>query len=149
MIFGEDEVFVDGGCFDFDTSVIFIRKMNELGLMYKRIYAFELDRVNVQKCKEKLKQIEADNIEVLPLGLWSTDDNLVFEFWENDSSHLSKFESIKDLGKPLWPSNTASERVKVVTLDNCIDEKVTFIKMDIEGVELEALKGAEHILLKE
>ena len=36
--------------------------------------------------------------------------------------------------------------IKAVALDDCISDLVTFIKMDIEGAELEALKGSREIL---
>ena len=39
--------------------------------------------------------------------------------------------------------NCKSIKIEVCSIDNVIDDKVTFIKMDIEGSELEALKGAE------
>lgn len=36
----------------------------------------------------------------------------------------------------------------MVCLDDFLQEKVTFIKMDIEGAEMDALKGAEQTIRK-
>lgn len=37
----------------------------------------------------------------------------------------------------------------IVTIDEDIDEKVTFVKMDIEGFELQALQGAARHIITE
>jgi hypothetical protein len=42
-----------------------------------------------------------------------------------------------------------SIRIQVNAIDNLNLEKVTFIKMDIEGAELNALKGAEKTILRD
>ena len=45
--------------------------------------------------------------------------------------------------------SNATESIKVDTIDNVLHgERVTFIKMDIEGSELEALRGAEESIRK-
>ena len=44
-------------------------------------------------------------------------------------------------------SGNGIQQIEVVKLDELLDgEKVTFIKMDIEGAEYAALKGAEKII---
>jgi hypothetical protein len=43
-------------------------------------------------------------------------------------------------------STDGNIQVKAVKLDDVITEKVTYIKMDIEGGELSALEGAQRIL---
>ena len=41
-------------------------------------------------------------------------------------------------------------RIPVDSIDNvCSGDKVTFIKMDIEGSEMEALKGAENVIKRD
>lgn len=39
--------------------------------------------------------------------------------------------------------------IETVALDELIDERVTFLKMDIEGAEAEAIKGAKNIIQKD
>lgn len=46
--------------------------------------------------------------------------------------------------------NPVVDDIKVDKLDNLVkNEKVDYIKMDIEGAELSALKGAEKIILRD
>ena len=42
--------------------------------------------------------------------------------------------------------NIQLESVECVPLDTVVSEKVTFIKMDIEGSEMRALSGARHLI---
>lgn len=37
-------------------------------------------------------------------------------------------------------------KIEVVSLDSVIQEKVTFIKMDIEGSEIKALQGSRNLI---
>ena len=77
---------------------------------------------------------------VIEKGMWSSSG--VVNFYENESfpgsNHVS-FES-------------ATRTIEVSTIDNILDElavdKLDFIKMDIEGSEVEALKGAKDTIIK-
>lgn len=62
----------------------------------------------------------------------------------SDASGVLHFN--QDAGSASSVTKEGSEIITVDTLDTIIKEKVTFIKMDLEGWELNALKGAaEHI----
>ncbi len=60
------------------------------------------------------------------------------------------FRELCDFGFPqsqIYRTSDNVERVIVRTIDNVLDgQKATFIKMDIEGAELVALKGAKKTL---
>ena len=77
-----------------------------------------------------------EKVELINAGLWSKDTYLAFHSAEYGGSHIVESDE-KD-----------GAQVKVVALDSCIRGKVTFIKMDIEGAELEALKGAKQLIMK-
>lgn len=135
--FQQNEVFIDGGCFDFETSRLFLENMKHLGLYCKKIYAFEPDNKNFKRCEQKIKKLAIDNVKLINAGMWSTNTSLHFSEEGTGSSHISKGEAEK------------FRTISVISLDQYVTEKITFIKMDIEGAETEALKGAEYILKRD
>lgn len=56
--------------------------------------------------------------------------------------------SVSELGenKEVDPEVDSKEAIESVSLDDFVCEgRITYIKMDIEGAEMEALRGAAHI----
>lgn len=128
MKFEDGEVFVDGGCFDFETSKFLLQRCK-----VKHIYAFEPDKNNLIKVEGGIKETGFDNVTVFNKGLWDKEDKLYFNASGDILSHVTSSGSNEDM-------------IEVVALDEVIDEKVTFIKMDIEGSELKALEGAKNLI---
>jgi len=125
-----EEIFIDAGCFDFGTSLEFIEYC---GGNYKKIIAFEPNPEQYLICKSNAGNIRDAIIE--PYGLYN----------ENAELLLSK----QGAGSHISDNTDDTVKIKVVKLDDVLNgEKVTFIKMDIEGAELNALKGAEQTILK-
>ena len=124
----DGEVFVDGGCYDLETSEILMSKCKP-----DKIYAFEPDERNFEKIKEKISENNYKNVILQGKGLWNKSDSLYFNASGDILSHVS---------------DEGEDRIEVTALDETIDEKVTFIKMDIEGSELCALEGAKKIIQK-
>ena len=138
----ENEIFVDAGSFDGRTSILFSEWCQKSNQLTKRIsvYAFEPDKKNASKCStnlsEKLEFPEmGGEFTVIEKGLWSQKKTISFQSSANGTSKVS------DQGE--W-------KIEVDRLDNMIsiDEPITFIKMDLEGSEYEALLGARNIIEK-
>ncbi|MCH5250058.1 MAG: FkbM family methyltransferase [Lachnospiraceae bacterium] len=124
------EVFIDGGCFSGFSSLGFIKWCNE---KFEKIYAFEPDSINLLKCKKVLADY-ADKCEIIPKGLWDSTKDLRF-------ANLGAGDScISDDGNIIIP---------VTNLDEVVKEKVTFLKLDIEGAEYKALLGARKIIKRD
>jgi FkbM family methyltransferase len=124
--FENNSIFIDGGGFDGDTSLKFIDKTNN---KYKKILFFEPDKVSFLKAKENLKNFE--NIEFYEKGLYS-------------KASTFKFNSLGGLGSNI--DDNGNITIQVAAIDEILDEKANYIKMDVEGAELEALKGAKKQL---
>ncbi len=123
----ENETIVDLGAYDGDT----IREFTGVtGGKYKKIIAFEPDAKNYRKLCAKTEALE--NIERYNLGAWDKKETLFFQKKKGRNSHQA------DEGIP----------VEFDSVDNIANEKITFIKMDIEGAELKALEGAKHTITK-
>lgn len=130
----ENEVFVDAGALNLETSLRFMEECRNSHVHNYRIYAFEPDAASYERCKDMLKNMPNVFIKLYHAGLWSEDTTLYFEETGNAASRISKEKT--------------RTSIKAAALDSCISEPVTFIKMDIEGAELEALKGSREIIKK-
>ncbi len=128
----EDEVFVDAGALTLETSLRFIEECRKNHIQHYRIHAFEPDYVSYGKCINMLKDMPDAAIQLYDAGLWSENTTLYFAETGNAASRISMEQT--------------GTLIKTVALDSCISDPVTFIKMDIEGAELEALKGSREIL---
>ena len=130
----EDEVFVDAGALNLETSLRFMEECRNSHVQNYKIHAFEPDSVSYEKCMGMLKGMPDADIKLYNAGLWGEDTTLYFKESGNAASRISKEET--------------GTSIKTVALDYCISGPVTFIKMDIEGAELEALKGSREIIKK-
>jgi len=119
----QDTIFVDCGGYDGDTSEEFIKRYPK----YKKIYFFEPSKINMLKAQKRLNNLR--NIEFIELGVSDKSSLLHFDFSSGSSSKIS---------------NDGEVEISVIPLDDYLTkEPKTFIKMDLEGWELKALKGAE------
>lgn len=123
----DGEIFVDGGCYDFETSKILMTQCKP-----QIVYAFEPEAANYSSIKETIKSYSQCEVQLINRGLW-------------DKSDVLHFVANKDCSQI---AACGDEIVEVVALDEVISGNVTFIKMDIEGAEMNALKGAQQIIKK-
>jgi FkbM family methyltransferase len=134
----EMEAFVDVGAYNGDTVFDFLKRTNN---KFDSIFAFELDNKNFKEMAQSVDKLGSlkDKIKLYNLGLLDEEKNVYYE--TGGSGMQSTFINV---------INTASDCGKTVRLSDVLkNEKVTFIKMDIEGSEPQALSGAEKIIKKQ
>lgn len=123
--------FVDGGAFDGDTIEDFVKH----DISFREIYCFEPDSKNRNALEKRIKRLNLGcPMTLFPLGLNDTFEMLKFEESGKASSAFSENGNIC---------------IQTVPLDRILKNKpISYIKMDIEGSELNALKGCEDIISK-
>ena len=138
-----DEIIVDAGAHKGETVKTLI---NIFPTSIKRIYLFEPAPKTMIELKRAIADTEYD---IIPYQYGLSKESGQAEFFYNPTwpgtSHLLVNHE-KDSSKEL--ANDISIIVETRKLDDIIpeDEKVTFIKMDIEGAEYDALKGAKETI---
>lgn len=129
----ENESFVDCGCFDGSTAFRFAAWCSTAG--YDKIWAFEPDEQSYQNCKKTLSVL--GNCEVYPFGISDKPETVSFEANGREDARIVKENN----------AGVNVHTINTITLDEFLkDQKVTFIKMDIEGAEFDALVGAKNII---
>ncbi len=126
MNLNDNEVYFDCGAKDGDTAILFhdIRRGK-----YKKIIAFEPDEENFNKMSKNLERYE--QIMCVKAGVGGREEKLSFNGCKGGHSSFG---------------NSGECTAEIVPIDKYIDEKPTLIKMDIEGYELEALRGSKSVL---
>jgi FkbM family methyltransferase len=135
----EDESFVDVGAYNGDTLLDFIKKSNE---KFASIFAFELDKQNFEDMESAVNKMDykiKKKIKLYNSGL--LDEEKYVSYTSGGSG--SESTCINIIG-------TTTNKGKTVRLSDVLkNDKITYIKMDVEGSELKALYGAEEIIKKQ
>jgi len=124
----DHESFVDIGAFNGDTIRDFIDRTQS---KFDNIFSFEVDKINFSLLENNVKQMSNhDKIKIFNLGIWDSECDITYSIG-NSQSTIGKGEGAGH----------------VVLLDDVLkNKKITFIKMDIEGAEPRALRGARNII---
>ena len=124
-----EEIFVDVGAYYGETAIDFVRCFGRD--CYKKIYCYEITPNVIEKMKENLKDYQ--NIEIVNKAVGEGKGKVFLEKnLTSDSANQTKL--------------SGEVEIEQVSLDDDIKDKISMIKMDIEGGEKAALKGCvEHI----
>lgn len=114
------EVFIDVGGFDGATSLEFSRLCKE----YEHIHIFEPDKKNIAMIQKNLGSVR--DVTLHKIGLSDVKQTLSFISHGSDSRIAESGENSIEVGP----------------LDQAVAGAISFIKIDIEGGEINAIKGA-------
>ncbi len=123
-----DEIYVDLGAYTGDT----VRELlSHTEGRYSRIYAVEPNKRNFRKLSEYAEGME--NVTLIHAAAWSENKTLYFS---------------KSGGRMPHPTQEGIETA-AVSVDNVLNGGIcTYIKMDVEGSEAEAIEGARETITR-
>lgn len=130
----DQEVFANVGALLGECAIEFANACREKGFSYKEIINFEPDPNNFVQLSANMAQLP--HVRCLPYGLWSQESRL--RFYNPDQAHA---------GTPGRLDESGEIEVEVRGLDELLpDAEITLMKMDVEGAEMEALRGAAETI---
>jgi FkbM family methyltransferase len=132
----EGDIVFDCGAYCGASSYAFSQRIGKSG----KVLAFEPDPQNFNALQSNLKRHQLDNVVAIPMGIWSSCGE--FEF-EAEGSLGSALTSVMDRKSSVCKVNciTLEEAARRYSI-----ERLDFIKLDIEGAEVEALRAAKSLL---
>jgi FkbM family methyltransferase len=131
-----DIVIDGGGCYG-DTALYFAHKAGPNG----KVFSFEFLPENLEKWQKNVKMnpVLESRIQLVPHALWTQSGEELFITGHGPGTQVSS-----------QTNDPHAQKVTTRSIDDLVnDEKlnaVDFIKMDIEGAEQNALKGAEQTI---
>lgn len=130
----DDEIFVDCGAYNGISLRTFLKENDSRFLKY---YGIEPDRDNFRKLQDYIMTLP-DAVKEKTVIVNKAAYDRAGEVMLYDLSGPGSF--IADIGR---------QKVEAVRIDDIVDDhEATYIKMNIEGSELQALKGAEKTIRK-
>jgi len=128
------ETFANVGALVGECALEFAKTCKNKGLTYKEIINFEPDPKNFVELKKNTRHL--NNIRSFQCGLWSKKSRLRFS---NPRETQICTPGVLD--------EKGNMEVNVTSLDEfIINSNISLIKMDIEGAEIEALRGAAETI---
>jgi len=132
----DTETYIDVGCYTGDTIMQFNSICNG---NYNKIYGFEPHLKNYQTTLSTVESLGLKNVHIFPEGAWSSDGKQPF---------ISNYGYGAEAGGARVIEH-GDLQINTTTIDSALGgEDATLIKMDIEGSELEALKGAKDTITR-
>jgi len=126
-----EEVLVDCGAFDGDSIRSFLKKTGD---RFQHIYAFEADPANIAALTRNCEGL-GNKVEIMPYAVGSHDG-------------VVRFCADGSVGSKVAEAGATLE-VDCRTLDSALAQaNPTFIKMDIEGAEPDAIMGATQTIAR-
>jgi FkbM family methyltransferase len=140
----DGDVVIDAGAFHGIFAIVVSRMVGDKG----RIICLEPDEMNLEILRKNLVLNGCRNISVSPKAFWSESTKLEFNSMGNVSSAVCGPSAVPDAAKTKTKANryvVQSSSLKSIIEEFGLD-KVDFVKMDVEGADIDVLDGAADII---
>ena len=129
--FSKEETYVDLGAYDGDTIKEFL---NYTDCSYREIVALEPDSKNFKKLQRFVVEAGLKHVHLFNKGIWSEEGTLSF------AASGGRQSALQSNGKVEVPVDSVDHIMQGRT--------VSYMKLDVEGAEFEALSGAAQTIGK-
>lgn len=116
------------------------------------IYAFEPNVANLKRLSKNIELNSLSNITIIPFAVGNTNEDILFTVLKDDvvsdtSSAIEAFSKSTYRGELEWKNISVAQ----IRVDDFVEShnisKIDLMKVDVEGYEIEVLKGAMQSIL--